>query len=105
MGGVIGSVPTPRIRIGGPVQAAKLVSKVDPVYPAQARAAGIEGEVVLNITISEDGHVEAAEPTDGNAMLATAAVEAVKQWVYRPTLLNGQPVTVMTQVTVPFKLQ
>jgi protein TonB len=109
VGGVIGSVPSnpvpPRIRIGGAVNAAKLISKVDPVYPEQARAAGIEGEVLLDITVGEDGHVQTAEPKDGNPLLATAAVEAVKQWVYRPTLLNGQPVIVMTTVTVPFQLQ
>jgi len=109
VGGVLNSVPSnpapSRIRIGGAVQAANLISKVDPVYPEQARAAGIEGEVQVDVTIGEDGHVQSADPKDGNPLLATAAVEAVKQWVYRPTHLNGQPVTVITTVTVPFKLQ
>jgi protein TonB len=57
------------------------------------------------VTIGTDGHVLTAVPRDGNAVLATAAVEAVKQWVYQPTLLNGEPVGVRTTVTVPFKLQ
>jgi len=101
-----GSAPTPqRIRIGGAVQASKLASKVDPVYPEQARSAGIDGDVLLDVTIDEDGHVESVAVRDGNPVLATAAVDAVKQWTYRPTLLNGQPVSVQTQVTVPFRLQ
>jgi TonB family protein len=107
-GGVVGGIPNatpPRIRIGGAVQEAKLASKVDPVYPEAARAAGVEGEVVLDVTIGEDGRVQTAVPRDGNAQLATAAAEAVRQWVYKPTLLNGAPVTVLTTVTVPFKLQ
>jgi TonB family protein len=101
-----GSNPQPtRIRIGGAVQSAKLVSRVDAVYPDQARAAGIEGNVVLEITVGEDGHVQSADPSEGHPLLVTAAADAVKQWVYRPTLLNGQPVSVITSVTVPFKLQ
>jgi TonB family protein len=103
--GVIASVSPSQIKIGPLVQAGKLASKVDPVYPEQARAAGIEGDVVLDVTIGTDGHVLTADPRDGNAVLATAAVEAVKQWVYQPTLLNGEPVGVRTTVTVPFKLQ
>jgi len=104
---VVGSVPPnpTRIKIGGAVQAARLISKVDPVYPEQARAAGIEGEVQIAAVIGEDGHVQTAEPQDGNPLLATAAVDAVKQWIYQPTHLNGQPVMVITTVTVPFKLQ
>ena len=107
VGGVVSSVPSnpARIKIGGAVQASKLISKVDPIYPEQARAAGIEGEVQVDVTIGEDGHVQSAEPKDGNPLLATAAANAVRQWIYQPTLLNGQPVIVMTTVTVPFKLQ
>jgi protein TonB len=109
LGGVISSVPSnpapSRIKIGGAVQAHKLISKVDPVYPEQARAAGIEGEVQVDVIIGEDGHVQSADPKDGNPLLATAAVDAVKQWIYGPTYLNGYPVSVSTTVTVPFKLQ
>jgi len=101
-----GPMPAPsRIRIGGNVQAAKLVQRVDPVYPATARAEQVQGDVVLMIVIAKDGTVESADPTDGNPILARAAVEAVKQWKYQPTLLNGEPVEVQTTVTVPFELK
>lgn len=109
--GVPGGVPSAapaipkKVRIGGAVQAASLTRKVDPIYPADARAAGLEGDVMLSVTIGEDGHVESAIPTDGNPALATAAADAVKQWVYKPTMLNGQPVSVETTVAVPFRLQ
>jgi TonB family protein len=92
------------IKVGGNVQAAKLINHVDPVYPPAARAAGIEGTVTLQVTLTEDGTVETAEPTDGHPALASAAIEAVKQWTWQPTLLNGRPVKVITTVTVPFKL-
>jgi protein TonB len=108
VGGVIGSVPSSqprRIRIGSLVQAAKLISKVDPVYPEQARAAGIEGDVQVDAIIGEDGHVQRAEAIDGHPLLATAAANAVRQWVYQPTYLNGEPTSVSTIITVPFKLQ
>ena len=80
-----------KIRVGANVQSAKLIRKVDPVYPAQARAEGIEGSVTLQVTIGEDGQVQSAEPIEGNPILAAAAQEAVKQWGYQPTLLNGRP--------------
>jgi protein TonB len=83
--------------------AAILIRKVPPIYPEEARAAGIEGDVVLKILIAADGHVESAEPTDGNPILAAAAVEAVLQWLYKPTLLNKQPIEVVTTVTVSFR--
>ncbi len=93
-----------KVRIGGAVQQAKLTSKVDPVYPEAARASGVEGDVTLDITIAEDGHVQSALPKAGHPLLVPAAVDAVKQWVYQQTLLNGQPITVLTTVTVPFSL-
>jgi TonB family protein len=92
-----------RVKIGGQVIAANLIRKVPPVYPEEAKAAGIEGDVVLKILIAADGHVESAEPTDGNPVLAAAAVEAVLQWLYKPTLLNNQPVQVATTVTLSFR--
>jgi len=100
MGKSANGIPT--IRIGGAVQSSKLIHKVDPVYPAIAKNAGIEGEVVLEITIGLDGKVQNAVPKEGNPILATAAVDAVKQWEYSPTLLNGEPCVVLTQVTVTF---
>jgi TonB family protein len=99
-------MPTPlTIKVGPNVQHAMLLHKVDPVYPAQARAAGIEGSVSLTVRIGEDGQVQSADPTDGNPILAAAAQEAVRQWGYKPTLLNGKPVSVVTTVVVPFHLQ
>jgi protein TonB len=92
------------VSVGGNVQAAKLINHIDPVYPPAARAAGIEGTVTVRVTLTEDGTVEAAEPTDGNPALAAAAIDAVKQWTWQPTLFNGHPVKVVTSVTVPFKL-
>jgi TonB family protein len=93
------------IRVGGNVQASKLIQKVDPIYPPHARTEGIEGEVVLRVIITDDGQVESAEPIDGNPALAAAAQEAVRQWRYQTTLLNGQPVKVQTTVTIPFQLR
>jgi TonB family protein len=94
-----------RIRVGPNVHSAKLVRKVDPVYPPQARAEGIQGDVTLQILCDHSGQVIQADPIDGNPVLAAAAREAVRQWVYRPTLLNGQPVEVSSTVIVPFRLQ
>lgn len=97
-------VPT-RIRVGGNVQMAMVIKRVDPIYPEQARTAGpdggpLEGVVKLAVIIGYDGSVQSVQPTEGHPMLAPAAEEAVKQWVYRPTLLNGTPVQVSTTVDV-----
>jgi TonB family protein len=105
VGGVAGSAPPSRIKIPSNVQAFMLISKVEPVYPEQARAVGIEGDVQLEVTIGEDGHVLTVDPKDGHPLLAAAAADAVKQWVYQTTVLNGRPVIVITTVTVPFQLQ
>jgi TonB family protein len=99
---------TPVIRVGAQIQAAKVVSKVDPVYPAQAKAAGIAGRVVLDVTIAEDGHVQMVNPRQGDPLLAAAAAAAVRQWIYRPTRIAidpGKPTTpvrVATTVSVTF---
>jgi len=92
-----------RIRVGGNVQRAKLQSSVDPVYPQAARDAGIEGNVELSIVISKEGRVAETKVIDGHPLLAAAAEQAVMSWVYSPTRLNGDPVEVVTTVTVPFK--
>jgi len=94
-----------RIKIGGNVQASKLVRKVDPDYPAQARAERIEGDVTVQIVISKAGKVIDATAVEGSPILAEAAIRVVWQWEYQPTLLNGEPVEVATTVTVPFRLQ
>ena len=81
-----------------------LIHRVQPVYPLVARQAGIQGTVVLQAVISRSGAVENLEAVSGHPMLVKAAMDAVRQWRYRPYLLNDQPVEVETQVTVIFIL-
>jgi TonB family protein len=95
--------PAP-LRVGGNVQAVNLINKVTPMYPPLAKQARIQGTVRFNATIATDGTVKNLELVSGHPLLAAAATEAVKQWVYRPTLLNGQPVEVETQIDVNFTL-
>jgi protein TonB len=116
MGGVIGSVlssvsvaapkmaaPT-RVRVSSGVSTGLLVRKVPPVYPPLARQARIQGVVILQAQISKDGTIQNLQLVSGHPMLAPAAIEAVKQWKYKPYLLNGEPVEVDTQVQVNFTL-
>ncbi|MGH9613000.1 MAG: M56 family metallopeptidase [Bryobacteraceae bacterium] len=93
-----------RIRVGGNVQRTNLIEQQMPVYPAQAKAARIQGQVRFMVTIGKDGHVENIELVSGPPELVQAAQSAVKNWVYRPTLLNGNPVEVVTTVDVNFTL-
>ena len=81
-----------------------LVKTVQPSYPASALRLRIEGPVELMATISKNGNISAVKILKGDASLAHAAAEAVKQWKYKPYLLNGEPVEIQTQVTVNFKL-
>jgi len=81
------------------------MNKVDPVYPEAAKAAGIQGQVTLAVIIAKDGTVETVTPERGHPLLVAAAMDAVKQWTYKPTRLNGDPVEVDTTVTIPFELQ
>jgi TonB family protein len=100
-----GSSPSvQRVRTSQGVAAGLLVTKVQPVYPPLARAAKIQGNVVLKAQINETGDVTSLELVSGHPMLAPAALEAVKQWKYHPYLLNGTAVAVETQVTVNFTL-
>jgi protein TonB len=92
------------VRIGGIVQAAKLLRQVKPIYPPLAKQARISGDVRLEAVISRDGTVASLQLISGHPLLAPAAVEAVRQWLYRPTTLNGEPVEVLTQIEVHFKL-
>ena len=73
-------------------------------YPAAARSAGVSGEVLLNVTIGKNGSVTTVDVARGDAVLTSAAADAVHQWKYQPTLLNGQPAEVVTQVSVNFIL-
>jgi TonB family protein len=96
--------PGQRIRAGGGVQAENLISKVDPIYPALALQARIQGTVRFAIIVGKDGHVLNAKVVSGHPLLVRAAKEAIEQWVYRPTLLNGQPIEVQSQADVNFTL-
>lgn len=93
-----------RIRIGGNVQAAKLIRQPLPVYPQIAKTAHIEGTVVLHAIIAKDGSVQTVQYVSGPPLLMRAAMDAVKQWVYEPTTLQGQPVEVDTTISVVFTL-
>ena len=96
--------PPQRIRVGGNLQQANLIQKIQPHYPVQAKLDHIQGKVQLSVLIGKDGHVQNIDLLSGEPVLADAAREAVAQWVYKPTLLNGQPVEVLTQVDVNFTL-
>lgn len=100
------NVPPKRLRIGGNMQAAKMVKMVRPEYPAHLKAAGTEGTVLLEAVIGRDGHIVNITPmnTQVHADLVKAATDAVTQWQYEPTYLNGEPVEVQTAITVNFTL-
>lgn len=93
-----------RIEVGGEVQEAKLIHQVMPEYPSLAKTARIEGTVVLSAIVAPDGRVKDLHLISGPPMLVDAAQRAVKQWVYRPTYLNGNPVEVITRIVVKFHL-
>ena len=98
-------VATPqRVRVSQGVSTGLLVRKVNPNYPPLARQARIQGTVVLQAEISKDGSIQNLRLISGHPMLAPAAIEAVKQWKYKPYLLNGEPVEVETTVQVNFTL-
>lgn len=102
--GSTGGQTPQRIRVGREVQKAKLVQQAAPVYPPLAMQARISGVVRLNVIIGKDGTVQNVTLVSGHPLLVPAAMEAMKQWTYQPTLLNGQPVEVVTQVEVNFDL-
>ena len=126
LGGILGGVPsaapppppppvqavappptpaTPKVlRVGGAVEAARVISAAPPAYPVLAKSARIEGTVRMNAVIGPDGHIENLSVVSGNPLLINAAVDAVKQWTYRPTYLNGQAVKVQTEINVKFEL-
>lgn len=102
--GTTGDSGTQVIRVGGNVQAANVIRKITPVYPAEAKVNRIQGVVRLGVRIDKDGHVSDVTVLSGDPALTYAAVEAVKQWLYRPTFLNGAPVDVLTEINVNFTL-
>ena len=116
MGGVIGGIisstpvavpkvaaPT-RVRVSQGVTEGMVLRRVQPNYPPLARQARIQGDVILQAEISKDGAIENLRVISGHPMLAPAAIDAVKQWRYKPYFLNGEPVAVETQITVKFSL-
>jgi protein TonB len=112
MGGIVGSAPIaefpqgdgPRIRVGGNVQAAKLINAPKPEYPALAQQARIQGTVRFSVVIDKNGKVVNSRLDSGHPLLVPAAMEVIRQYEYQPTLLNGDPVEVTTQVDVNFSL-
>ncbi|HSH16804.1 MAG TPA: energy transducer TonB, partial [Verrucomicrobiae bacterium] len=111
IGGVAGSnLPPPppketrRIRVGGNVQQARLINRPNPVYPPLARQARIQGTVRLQAIIAKDGSISQLEVVSGHPLLVQSALDAVRQWRYQPTLLNGEPVEVVTTIDVVFTL-
>ena len=115
IGGILGGMPstapppppkqTPtRVRVGGNVQAPRQIARIDPVYPTLARQARIQGMVVLHAVITKDGRVEELRVISGHPLLIQAAEDAVRQWRYQPTLLNGDPVEIEMTITVNFEM-
>jgi len=118
IGGIIGAVPTAapppppekkaatpqRIRVGGNVQAANLIRKVQPTYPPLAKQARIQGTVRFQAVIGKDGKIQYLQVLSGHPLLIAASQQAVTQWLYKPTMLNGEPVEVVTTIDVNFTL-
>ena len=111
MGGVLSSKPPQTdtaqpqtVRVSQGVSTGLILTKVQPQYPDDAKQARIQGQVILQAVIDKNGDVEQLTLLSGHPMLAAAALEAVKQWKYKPYLLNGQPVKVETQIVVNFQL-
>ena len=100
----VSQVVPERVQVSSSVIQGLLLQKVAPVYPPLARQARIQGSVILKVVINQSGDVESAQLISGHPLLAPAAIEAVKQWAYKPYLLNGEPVEVETRVTVNFTL-
>jgi periplasmic protein TonB len=97
-------IPAKPVAMGGDVQAARLLKKVMPVYPPLARQVRVSGAVQLIGVIAKDGTIQQLQLVSGHPLLVRAALDAVRQWIYRPTLLNGQAVEVIAPITVFFTL-
>jgi protein TonB len=110
IGGTGGGLPPPpkptqqRIRVGGNVQSAKMIRQVQPMYPQIAKTAHVQGTVILHAVISKDGSVQELQYVSGPPLLMKSAMDAVREWRYQPTLLNGEPVEVDTTISVIFTL-
>ena len=122
LGGIIGAipqgapppapVPSPapdgpagqQIRVGGAIMAARLIQRKAPVYPPTAKQARVQGVVRLSVIVGKDGKIDSVTLIQGHPFLVEAAINAVKEWVYQPTLVNGEAVSVQTEVDVQFNL-
>jgi protein TonB len=113
LGGVVGGLPAAPpppppaapVRVGGNIKAPSKIRDVKPIYPPIAQSARVQGVVIIEATIGADGKVKDAKVLRSIPLLDQAAVDAVKQWQFTPTLLNGVPVPVIMTVTVNFTLQ
>ena len=110
-GGILNTAPPPppkaapaRIKVGGQVQAANLLHQVLPTYPAIAKTAHVSGTVRLHAVIAKDGSIQELQYVSGPALLMRSAMDAVHEWKYKPTMLNGEPVEVDTTIDVVFSL-
>jgi protein TonB len=122
LGGIIGGIPSAappppppppavkkeappqRIKVGGAVIAASIIRKTPPTYPQLAKSARVQGVVHLAAIIAKDGSIQELHSLGGPALLIQAAMDAVKTWLYKPTMLNGEPVQVETTIDVNFTL-
>jgi periplasmic protein TonB len=111
IGGIISNAPmavpkvaVQRVRVSQGVTQGMVLHKVQPTYPPLARTARVQGSVLLAAVIGKDGTIQNLHVISGHPLLTQAALEAVRQWRYRPYILNGEPVEVDTQVTVNFTL-
>jgi protein TonB len=110
IGGVLSAAPPPkpvtpkRIRVGGNVEQAKQIYAPKPEYPQLAKMARIQGVVRLEAVIDKDGTIKDLKMVSGHPLLVKSAIEAVSRWRYQPTLLNGEPVEVVTEIDVNFTL-
>jgi protein TonB len=93
-----------RLRVSSGVAEGLKTHNVNPKYPREARDKGIEGDVILQATIDTKGHIGNLNPVRGDPILVEASIEAVKQWKYKPYLLNGEPVEVETTIRIVFHL-
>jgi protein TonB len=114
VGGIAGGIPEPPppppppsqpVRVGGNIKTPNKLKHVNPVYPPIAQSARVQGVVIVEATIGADGSVQNARVLRSIPLLDAAALDAVKQWQFTPTLLNGVPVPVIMTVTVQFTLQ
>ena len=97
--------PSPQtVQVSQGVSQGLLVKRVQPIYPAQALEMHLAGQVLIDAIIAKDGNITGVKQVTGNPTLGRAALEAVRQWKYRPYLLNGQPVEIETQIVVNFNL-